>query len=103
MLGRRSIYALVAAAVAGMTVAAPGVAREGAPDPAIAQYVETMPTSGGAKAGDEARSEQKSAENSQPAAGDTSSAELIGLGGALFVLSAGAVGFVAVRARRNGT
>ena len=103
MLGRRSIYAVVAVAVAGMTVAAPAIAQDGAPDPAIAQYVETMPTSGGAKAGDDARSEQRSGASSQSAAGDTSSAALIGLGGALVALSAGAVGFVAVRARRNRT
>jgi len=102
MLVRRSIYAMVAAAVAVMTVAGPGAAQDGAPDPAIAQYVETMPTSGGASARD-ARTEQTSAENSQPAAGATSSTELIGLGGALVVLSAGAVGFAAVRGRRNRT
>jgi len=98
---RRMCTLLALSAVA----AAPAAAQEAPlpPDPAIGQYVETVPTSSGAKARTGTKRDKKAPTDvaAAAAAEDASPSQVLWLGGGLVMLTAVALVFAAARGRRR--
>jgi len=106
---RRRLRTLLASSAAAAVAVAPAAAQESPlpPDPAIAQYVETVPTSSGAKARTGTKNlkgaptDVASAAVASAAAEETIPMQLLWLAGALAMLTAVALVFGAARGRRR--
>jgi hypothetical protein len=102
---RRTLWVFLVMAWAVTAVGSATAQQPAPPDPAILQYVESFPTTTGAKVQSGTAPEQGSASGPDAVASaagqEAMPTDLVWLGSAVFVLTAGALVFVAIRARRR--